>query len=115
MASTSARVAQNVHRRNRRKLGRNQYPQQTAIIAAVSIATSKMRLSLNMPAAVSGVPLAITVNDVSPTAVTVVDSQTVDLTFATAPTVGASWVIPSGVTQIANYSGGYLAASAGTF
>lgn len=107
-------IAQNVHRRNRRKLGRGQYPQTANVACTVtSTGTTNMTMTFDRPVVVSGRILAtvatrtfVSQTVVSPTVVTQVWSGNV---------ATLAYTVPANSPVVASAQGGRLAGAAGTF
>jgi hypothetical protein len=103
-----------VHRVNRRKLGRGQYPPAPAATITVTDSTTTATLTFNVPVVVSGIiPLNVSggltfvsQTVVSPTVVTQVWSATLS---------AKTYSIPANTPQIRTFQGGGNAATAGTF
>lgn len=104
----------NVHRRNRRKLGRGQYPAVPGIVATVtSSGTTNVTLTFHSPVIVSGnvgntvaTRTLVSQTIVSPTVVTQVWSGNV---------TGLAWTVPAGAPNVRGVNGGMLAGASGTF
>lgn len=106
--------AQNVHRRNRRKLGRNQYPAVPGVnVAVTSSGTTNVTLTFTRPVVVSGnvgntvaTRTLVSQTIVSPTLVTQVWSGNV---------AGLAWTVPAASPTVRGVNGGLLAGASGTF
>jgi hypothetical protein len=103
-----------VHRRNRRKLGRGQYPTVPPVTCTItSSGTTNATLTFNRPVIVRGtIPLSVATRTnvsqtiVSPTVVTQVMSGNV---------AGLAYTLPSNPANVAGSNGGEVAAASGTF
>jgi hypothetical protein len=80
-----------------------------------TIVATKARLTLNLPYAISGLPVGITVQGVAPTAITQVSALVFDLTYAASVVSTNVLVVPAGVPQVRGNAGGTLAAGTFTF
>lgn len=100
---------------NRKKVTKGSYPVLPAIVAAVTLVSSKMRLTFTQPIVATAVPTDITANSLHANSMTVISSTVVDLGFSVAPIATNPWVIPATVTQVKSTQGGALAAANGTF
>jgi hypothetical protein len=100
---------------NRKKLAGYSYPAQPALTYTVTLVSSKMRITANVPLVVSAVPTEITANGLHATGYTIVSATVVDLSFAVAPVSTNPWVIPANVVEVRSGQGGMLASGAGTF
>src|SRR5882724_7945726 len=102
------RTSQNVHRRNRRKLGAGQFP---AIPQAVPTVTTtggtNMTLTFDVPVVVKGTILT-TLNTRTLVSQTVV-SQTVVTQVWSGAVAGLDWTVPAGDPAVATFQGGALA------
>lgn len=102
-----------VHRGNRRKLGRGQYPTSASVGVTVTGTASTATLTFSRPVVVTGpIPLAVatltpvTQTVVSPTVVTILQSGTV---------ATHAYSLPGGAANVATYQGGQVSGAAGTF
>ena len=82
--------------------------------AAAAINANKLRVTFSAPVVVTGIP-AITVNGAAATAVAVSSSTQIDLTYAVNVAAGQTWLAPNRCAGVRTESGGYVAASTGTF
>lgn len=105
--------SQKVHRINRRKLGRGQYPTSPAVLVAVNSASDTVTLTFNQPVVVSG-PIPIVVGSLVPSSQAVVSSTVVTITYPS-PVTTLAWHMPANAANVATYQGGGTAASSGTF
>lgn len=103
-----------VHRHNRRKLGRGQYPTANAVTVTVtSTGTTNVTLTFSRPVVVTGT-IGVTVATrtlvsqtiVSPTVVTQVWSGNVTT---------LAYAVPAADSHVSTYQGGQLVGAAGTF
>lgn len=103
-----------VHRMNRRKLGKGQFPTTNGVSVAVSsTGTTNMTLTFSRPVVVTG-PINSTVATrtlvsqtiVSPTVVTQVWSGNV---------TALAYTVPGGAANVATYQGGQVLGATGTF
>ena len=104
-----------VHRRNRFALDPSTRPLGTFATTVNTVSTNKWAVAFSVPVVVKALPTDWKVNGASPTAVTVVDSQHVLLTFAVNVAAGQTYVIPASSANVRTANGGYVAAAAGTF
>lgn len=103
-----------VHRVNRRKLGRGQFPATVSVTAAItSSGTTNLTLTFSGPVVVTGtIPTTVATRTlvsqtiVSPTVVTQVWSGNV---------TGLAYTLPSNPANVSTYQGGVVAGIAGTF
>lgn len=100
---------------NTKALPKADYPVAPAVSATVTLVAGKMRMTFTSPVIVQAVPTAITANALHATTATTVSPTVVDLGFAVAPVATQAWVIPAGVPQIKNSTGGTVAAAGGVF
>lgn len=107
-------IQQNVHRRNRRKLGKGQYPPTASVTVAVtSTGTTNVTLTFPVPVVVSGTigntvatRTLVSQTVVSPTVVSQVWSGNV---------ATLAWTVPAGSPSVRSAQGGTLAGASGTF
>lgn len=111
-----------VHRVNRRRRDPSSGPTGTFATATNTVTGGKWRLVSNVPLIVTGIPTTFRAAGTSggavtlaPTAVSVVNPTTIDLTFATGPVTGSGYTIAQNEPAIRTGTGGYLAAASGTF
>jgi len=105
---------QNVHRRDRRKLGKGQYPTSVSVpVAVTSTGTTNMTLTFGVPVVVDGVigstvatRTLVSQTVVSPTVVTQVWSGNV---------TGLAFTVPAAPPTVRSYQGGMVSGSAGVF
>ena len=83
-------------RRNRKSIDPSNRPLGTFAVTTSSVSSNKWAVAFSVPVVVKSLPVDWKVNGASPTAVTVVDSQHITLTFATNVATGQSYVIPPG-------------------
>ncbi|MGA9210351.1 MAG: hypothetical protein WB347_21330 [Terriglobales bacterium] len=106
---------------SRNRLSPSNTPPGPALLPVITNVAGKARISCPAPVVVRALPVAITRQaagagaQLPPTAVTVVDSQTFDLTYAGSLTTTDIVTIPSNVSEIRGVAGGQLAATAKTF
>ena len=87
----------------------------------MTISATKARLSFASPVVVSGLPAGITRQaagagpQLLPTAFTVVDAQTLDLTYAASVVATDIVTVPANVAEIRGTAGGQVAATVKTF
>lgn len=86
-----------------------------AVTWTAAIAGGKVRVTTAIPVSIEGVPSAITVQGVSPTAITAVSATVFDLTYAATPVATNVFIIPAGVQAIQSQTGGVLAAGTYVF
>jgi hypothetical protein len=96
-----------VSRRNRRQFDPSNVPHGTYVDAIVTIASGKARLTFSNPISMTCI-FRMTVMTVAPTAATLVNSNTVDLTYATPPVAGNAYVIPDHDPAIRTRNGGFV-------
>jgi hypothetical protein len=111
-----------VHRVNRRRLDKSVPPTATLATATNVIASTKWRMTLNVPFVLNGTPQTFKCSAASggsatqvATAISVVNPTTLDLTFATGPVSGSAWAIGMNDPAIRTAQGGFVAAANGTF
>lgn len=102
-----------VHRVNRRKLGRGQYPTATGVAVVVTGTASTITLTFARPVVVTGIIPAtvatrtlVTQTVVSPTVVTQLQSGTI---------TGLAFAVPANAANVATYQGGGVVGATGTF
>jgi hypothetical protein len=103
-----------VHRPNRRKLGRGQFPSATGVTVVVTDSGDVATLTFSRPVVVTGqIPMTVTGGPtfvsqavVSPTVVT----QTYNAALTTHP-----YTIPGGAANVMTYQGGQVSGISGTF
>jgi hypothetical protein len=104
----------NVHRRNRRRLGKGQQPPLTSVgVVVSSTGTTNVTLTFSTPVVVSG-PIAMTVATRTLSAQTIV-SPTVVTFVASGNVTGLGYTVPPNQATVVNSVGGRLAGAAGTF
>lgn len=104
----------NVHRRNRRKLGRGQYPTNSTVATAVSTTgTTNVTLTFGRPVVVRGnltntvaTRTLVSQTQSAPNIVTQVWSGNV---------TGLAWNVPAAMDNVSGVQGGTNAGAAGTF
>lgn len=103
-----------VHRTNRRKLGRGQFPSSLNItVAATSTGTTNVTLTFNRPVAVSG-NIGVTVATLTLVSQTVV-SPTVVTQVWSGNVATHAYNVPSNDSHVSSYQGGALVGTSGTF
>ena len=109
------------HQRARTQLTPSQAPPPPSILPTLTINATKARLSFSAPVVVNGLPISITRQaagvgaQLAPTAYTVIDAQTLDLTYAAAVVTTDVVTVPANVPQIRGCTGGPVAATVKTF
>lgn len=102
------------HRRNRRKLGRGQYPARPAITAAAtSTGTTNFTLTFDRPVNIAGT-IGTTVTGLTLVSQTVTSPTTVSQTWS-GNVATKDYTIPANDPNVSDAYGGRLAGSAGTF
>lgn len=111
-----------VHRVNRRRSDPSAAPSYTPIgIQTATVTGGKGRFVFNVPIILNGTPgikTAATSGGAitqSPTAVSVVNPTTIDLTYTTGPVTGSGYTIGINDPAIRNNTGGFVPAGTGTF
>lgn len=103
-----------VHRNNRRKLGRGQYPTSNGITVVVTDTGSVATLTFSRPVVVTGtIPMTVS-GGLTFVSQTVVSPTVVTQTWSAALSA-KTYVIPSGAANVSSYQGGQLVGAAGTF
>lgn len=102
----------NRHTRNRASTDPSNRPTGGNVGGTFSVVATKLRVAVNGPVSLNGIP-QITVQGVLPTAVTIVNPTTFDLTYAAAVVVTNAYAVPSNDPAIRTSTGGYLSATAG--
>jgi hypothetical protein len=103
-----------VHRVNRRKLGRGQYPSSNAITVTVTDAGAVATLTFSRPVTVNGtIPLNVS-GGLTFVSQAIVSPTVVTQTWSAALT-GKTYSIPTATSQVTSYQGGALIGAAGTF
>lgn len=103
-----------VHRVNRRKLGRGQFPTPAAVTPVITSAASVATITFPVPVVVSGViPLAV-VGGPTFVSQTIVSSTVVTQTFSAALSTH-TYSLPANAANVKTAQGGGTAAVAGTF
>jgi hypothetical protein len=103
-----------VHRRNRRKLGRGQYPSVPAVTCTItSTGTTNATLTFSRPVIVRGtIPLTVaTLTEVSQTIV----SPTVVTKVMSGNVATHAYTLPANPANVQGNNGGEVAGSSGTF
>lgn len=103
-----------VHSRNRRRLGKNQFPSQAPVsVAVTSSGTTNATLTFSRPVIVTGnlhntvaTRTLVSQTQVSPTVVTQVWNGNV---------AGLAYAVPGGDPSVGTYQGGQVAGQGGTF
>lgn len=102
-----------VHRVNRRKLGRGQFPAAAGVNVVVTGTGSTITLTFARPVVVTGnIPATVatrtlvTQTIVSPTVVTQLMSGTI---------TGLAWAVPANAANVKSYQGGAVVGATGTF
>lgn len=102
-----------VHRVNRRKLGRGQFPTTNAVAAVVTGSGSTVVITFARPVVVTGnIPLTVATLTLSNQVVT---SPTVVTQTWSGSLTGHVWTLPSGAANVATFQGGQVMGSTGTF
>jgi hypothetical protein len=103
-----------VHRVNRRKLGKGQFPPSNVItVAASSTGTTNVTLTFNRPVTVNG-NIGVTVATLTLVSQTIV-SPTVVTQVWSGNVATHAYAVPSNDPHVASYQGGALAGTSGTF
>lgn len=102
-----------VHRANRRKLGRGQYPAAGDVVVSVAGSASTAVLTFSAPVSFYGV-LTMTVATRTFVGQVVNTPTQATLTFNGAVT-GLAWSIPGNQNAVRTFTGGRLAGASGTF
>jgi hypothetical protein len=102
-----------VHRVNRRKLGRGQFPSATGVAVTITASGSTATLTFARPVVVTG-PIPLTVGGVTPVSQTIVSPTVVTITYSGTIT-SATYSLPAGAVNVATYQGGQVFGAAGTF
>lgn len=91
------------------------------ITSTAAIVATKARITFAAPVVVTGLPVGITRQaagagaQLAPTAYTVINATTLDMTYAAAVVATDKLTIPANVPQIRGVAGGFVAASVTTF
>lgn len=102
-----------VHRMNRRKLGRGQFPTALGVTVTATGTGSTAVLTFSRPVVISG-PIPITVATL--TYVSQVINSPTQATVTMSGTVAThAWAIPAGIANVSTYQGGPVAGATGTF
>lgn len=102
-----------VHRVNRRKLGRGQYPTANSVLVTVTSATPVVTLTFSRPVVVTGT-IPITVATLTIVSQTVVSPTVVTITMSGSLT-GHAWTVPAGAANVYTAQGGQVIGTSGTF
>lgn len=103
-----------IRRRDRRKLGKDQYPTQSAVTVIVSSSgTTNMTLTFSRPVVVTGT-IGTTVAGLTLVSQTVVSPITVSQVWS-GNVATKAWTVPGDSTVVATATGGRLAGASGTF
>ena len=102
-----------VHRLNRRKLGRGQFPAAQGVTCVVTGTGSTVTLTFARPVVVTG-PIPLTVATRTLTTQTVV-SPTVVTQLMSGTLTGNAWNLPSGADNVRTQQGGAVSGASGTF
>lgn len=103
-----------VHRVNRRKLGRGQYPTTNGISVVVTDSGSTATLTFSRPVVVTGIIPANVSGGLTVTTQTIVSPTVVTQLYSAALTTH-TYSIPAGAANVSSYQGGQLIGAAGTF
>jgi hypothetical protein len=87
----------------------------TDAVATCSVVSTLWQLDFNNPVQVASLPVDFTVNGQPPVSFVQVSPTRVALTFATAVAIGQKWVIPQRSLHVRTPTGGFVAATTGTF
>ena len=102
-----------VHRVNRRKLGRGQYPTAVGVTVVITAATDVATLTFARPVVVSG-PIPLAVGGVTVVSQTVVSPTVVTITYSGTIT-SAAYSLPAGAENVMTAQGGPVLGASGTF
>lgn len=103
-----------VHRANRRKLSRGQFPQNLGTTVAATPSTNSVILTFARPVLYMGGGVALTVG--SNSVISATQNTPTQITILTSTTVaGKAWNFPGGQTNIQTQQGGTVAGASGTF
>jgi hypothetical protein len=105
--------ANKVHRKNRRKLGRGQYPTSNAVTVTATGSGSTAIVTYNQPVNVSG-PLAITVATLTFVSQVINSPTQVTVTMSGAVSTHA-YTIAANDPHVSSYQGGPTLGTSGTF
>src|ERR1700690_4049493 len=102
-----------VHRVSRRKLGRGQYPQTTAVTVTVTDTGSTATITFSQPVVVSGTIALNVSGGLTLTSQTVVSNTVVTQVYS-GTLATKTWSIASNTANVRGVTGGGLAAASGT-
>lgn len=103
-----------VHRRNRRKLGRGQFPTTTSVgVVVTSTGTTNFTMTFSRPVVVTGT-IGTTVATLTLVSQSVVSPTVVTQVWSGNVTTHA-YTVPAGDAHVSTYQGGQLQGAAGTF
>lgn len=104
----------NIHRRNRRKLGRGQYPAGPQIgVSVTSSGTTNMTMTFNQPVVISGI-IGSTVATRTLVSQTVVSPTVVTQSWS-GNVATLAYAVPANDAAVKTSTGGMLAGTSGTF
>lgn len=101
------------HRRNTRKLGRNQYPVALGVGVVITSSSDTATLTFARPVVVSG-PIPLTVATRTFVSQTVVSPTVVTILYSGALT-GLAYTLPAGAANVLTQQGGPTLGASGTF
>jgi hypothetical protein len=102
-----------VHRVNRRKLGRGQYPAPTAVTCTVTGSVDTATLTFSRPVVVTG-PIPFTVATLTVVSQTIISPTVVQILMSGALSTNA-YNLPSNAANVSTYQGGGVAGVSGAF
>lgn len=102
-----------VHRVNRRKLGRGQFPTAVGVAVSVTGASATATLTFARPVVVSG-PIPLNVASLTATTQTVVSPTVVTILFS-GTLATHTWTLPAGAANVMTQQGGPVLGASGTF
>ena len=106
-------VRRKINRRNRRQLDPSLPKPQVSAVVTPTVSTVTVTLTYNVPVVVVGTP-AFSVATVTVNSFTVISPTVVHLTLS-ATGAGKAWVQAADDPNVRTYTGGKVAAAAGTF
>lgn len=106
--------SQNVHRRNRRILGKNQFPAGGAVTCAITDTASTATLTFSGPVVVTG-PIPLTVSGGLTLVTQTVVSPTVVTQLYSAALTTHTYSLAPGAANVATFQGGGVSGTSGTF
>lgn len=102
-------------RLKRNQIDPSMVPNGTQSVGTSSVVATKWQIDFTNPVTLVALPVDFTVAGAAPTSAAQNTPTRITLTYTTPVATGQAWVIPNRSVNVRSYTGGYVAAAAGTF